>query len=142
MEDSFRERPARAVMLGRGRKVPRALVATQRLQGKRRCAIVHFTPPRNRRSNGLGQPSGLPELGTSDPLANARDALRRKKEIKDELPNSWPEVEVESLPDFNGNVINDPNIIKLIEDAKSLGTPSFTLRDPTGKTMEFRGPFI
>jgi hypothetical protein len=36
------------------------------------------------------------------------------------LPDSWPEVEVEFLPNFNGNVINDPSIIQFIEDGAYL----------------------
>jgi hypothetical protein len=62
-------------------------------------------------------------------------------EIMRELPVGWPNIQVDSLPDTNGNTLTDPATLGFLDAAKQLGTSGFTMHDPNGEQLEFQIEF-
>jgi hypothetical protein len=62
------------------------------------------------------------------------------EQAQEEAKNQELVIQVNSLTDMSGNVINDPNIIGFMKAAEILGKSNLILCDPNGQTMEINFP--
>ena len=80
-----------------------------------------------------------PEDRISEELDSREDELCQVRQATDtarELPVGWPQVAVESLPDVSGR--SSPDVVGMIENARTMGASEFRLIDPDGEEMVFR----